>query len=219
MTLLQDCLLKGVQKAELDLNLEAHANTLTRLDGDGDEKAAASSTRRSPNPWRFVVILPPRGVAAFDGAPAAKRMPTLPVWPSLIDEMRENQPTFTVGNAWEPDFVLKGHGSVERRGQAWEITFDVGDLRPGEGYQTRQVTVVVGNHAPERIPMKLLARATNRTGSKVGSVEREDEAENGRQHLECFVGYLDGRRFDRIWLTSALPSGRGRTGRRVAPQM
>jgi hypothetical protein len=65
-----------------------------------------------------------------------------------------------------PDFILKGQGSVERRGEAWEITFAVGDLRPGEGYQSRQVTVVVGKHPPERIPMKLVARATNGTGSK-----------------------------------------------------
>jgi hypothetical protein len=46
--------------------------------------------------------------------------------------MRGRQSIFTAGDALEPDSILKGQGTVERRGEAWEITFDVGDLRPAK---------------------------------------------------------------------------------------
>jgi hypothetical protein len=61
--------------------------------------------------------------------------------------------------------VLAGQGHVERRGDVIEIEFDGGDLRPGEPYQTRLVTVIADESAPAELPITMTVRALSAKGS------------------------------------------------------
>ena len=147
------------------------ANVIRKIIGSRFNKVGftvSNGTRNSANGVQLVVLLPPRGVLAFAGAPQSKRMPPLPKWPHYSDTLL-SQPSYAIRDVEDPDFLLatdRSVGSVDYRDNALEITFAVGDLRPGERFETRPITLIVGSAAPEQIPIKLIGRAMNRAGEK-----------------------------------------------------
>jgi hypothetical protein len=53
-------------------------------------------------------------------------------------------------------------GSVTETSEAFEVTWDVGNLRPGEWSRVLEITVVAGPGAPDEIEMDMIAQAMDR---------------------------------------------------------
>ncbi|WP_258043824.1 hypothetical protein [Mycobacterium kansasii] len=64
-----------------------------------------------------------------------------------------------------PDFFPHA-GSVSDKGDVFEVTWTVGDLRPREQSGDFALTVVAGTKAPEEIAVEITASAMDRRGTR-----------------------------------------------------
>lgn len=108
----------------------------------------------------LTVRVPKEGVSVFTSTPSAKPMPELPRWPEQFEQ------TMRVPADNPYNYDISRGASVVRRGDFFEVTFDVGDLRPGQLFTTQPMTIVVGGNSPDVIPVEVVAAAMNRRGDK-----------------------------------------------------
>ena len=84
----------------------------------------------------------------------------LPKWP---DEFRDRMASNVALAALPQDYDFNPHGgSVTETSDGFEVTWDVGDLRPGEWSRLLEITVVPGLDAPEEVEITMTASAMNR---------------------------------------------------------
>ncbi|SIN36533.1 Uncharacterised protein [Mycobacteroides abscessus subsp. abscessus] len=102
------------------------------------------------------------GVLVRTYPPSVPDLPTLPKWPDPLDKMLANARA-GLGRAEIPDFFPRA-GSVVDTGDAFEVTWDVGDLRPRERSADFTLTIVAGIDAPEEISVEMIASAMDRRG-------------------------------------------------------
>jgi hypothetical protein len=98
-------------------------------------------------------------------------MPPLPTWPDPLDRVRARGMAVTrMGSLTDSDIPSRVDAVVVDQGDHIELAFEIGDLRPGQVFRTRPVTVVGWSarwlEAPDQIPVQLIARAMNRRGDK-----------------------------------------------------
>lgn len=59
-------------------------------------------------------------------------------------------------------------GSVADKGDAFEVTWGIGDLRPHEQSESHTMTVIVGSAAGDSISVEMVARSMDRRGTCMG---------------------------------------------------
>jgi hypothetical protein len=139
-----------------------------RIINSKSNKVAFTVINETKDPIEGVqLVVQIRGnLVAFAGSPRARRMPSLPKWPGPLDDIRPRPETWAIHEIEEADYLSVWDGSVEFIDDGIEITFGVGDLRPGQRHETPAVTLIVGPAADEALPVTLTARAMNRRGEK-----------------------------------------------------
>ncbi|WP_237570815.1 hypothetical protein [Mycolicibacterium lacusdiani] len=107
------------------------------------------------------------GVLVRTYPPSVRDLPELPKWPDPLDGMLANTHA-GLARAQVPGFFPHA-GSVVDKGDIFEITWDVGDLRPCERSGNFTLTVVAGMKAPEEISVEMIASAMDRRGIRRNS--------------------------------------------------
>lgn len=113
---------------------------------------------------QLTVRVPRHGLLVYTAPPSVDDLPNRPKWPDPLDQMRTNVHGSVLRSA-QPYAVHPRFGSVEDTPQAFVVTWDVGNLRPGEWSRDLVITVVIGPNAPEQIGVQLVARAMDRRGT------------------------------------------------------
>lgn len=104
------------------------------------------------------------GVLVRTYPPSVRDLPPLPKWPDPLDQMRANA-LAGMTRAQVPDFFPHA-GSVSDKGDVFEVTWNVGDLRPREQSGDFTLTIVAGTKAPEEIAVEMTASAMDRRGTR-----------------------------------------------------
>jgi hypothetical protein len=104
------------------------------------------------------------GVLVRTYPPSVRDLPALPKWPDPLDKMLANAHA-GLAKAEIPDFFPHA-GSVADTGDAFEVTWGVGDLRPRERSTDFTLTIVAGAKAPEEITVEVVASAMDRRGTR-----------------------------------------------------
>lgn len=113
---------------------------------------------------QLTVRIPKSGLLVYTSPPRVDDLPPRPKWPDFLDSMRENAYA-GITRAQVPDFFPHG-GAVEEKGDVFEVTWDVGDLRPQQEADGYTLTVVAGPNAPDQVPVEMIARAMDRRGTR-----------------------------------------------------
>ncbi|RAU99105.1 hypothetical protein [Mycolicibacter senuensis] len=113
---------------------------------------------------QLTVRIPKSGLLVYTSPPSVDDLPRRPKWPDPLDQIRT---TALASSYRSPALDFYPHaGSVVDKGDVFEVTWDVGDLRPhqeGDGYS---ITVVAGPSAPDQVPVEMIARAMDRRGTR-----------------------------------------------------
>lgn len=113
---------------------------------------------------QLTVRVPKNRVLVYTTSPRAGHWPEKPKWPDHLDQFRQ-QPAAWVGASVEDLVPIHSRsGSVTELDDLFEITWDVGDLRPGEWSRELDATIVAALTAPERLDVEIVARSMNRRG-------------------------------------------------------
>lgn len=139
-----------------EIVLEDDANTV--------HFAVANATDDPVSGVQLTVRIPKRGLLAYTTPPSVDDLPPRPRWPEPLDEMR-NRALASARWSQPVDFYPHG-GAVEDKGDVYEVTWSVGDLRPGESADGYAVTVIPGPAVAESINVEMTARAMDRRGTR-----------------------------------------------------
>ncbi|PQM50315.1 hypothetical protein C5U48_20775 [Mycolicibacter virginiensis] len=113
---------------------------------------------------QLTVRIPKNGLLVCTSPPSVDDLPLRPRWPDPLDQMRENVYAASVRS---PALDFYPHaGAVIDKGDVFEATWDVGDLRPHEEADGYTITVVTGPNAPDQLPVEMIARAMDRRGTR-----------------------------------------------------
>lgn len=124
---------------------------------------------------KLTVIIPQNGIEVHTSPPRAEPLPLrMPRWPNpATDFLADVAPAVLV----DPhDYDVGVSPSVMDKDDSFEVTWNIGDLRPGEWSGSCTLTIVVGPNAPDELGIELVARslshrriATSKTTVTVGS--------------------------------------------------
>jgi hypothetical protein len=173
------------EKAEFDQRVIDHLaecreqvvnHAVHQLTRSTKNEVAFTVTNPTKRPIKDVQLLvrlmaPDLFVCAGHSRPAS--VPALPTWPDVLDKMfsreRDYRHLMDASGVYDYPFSrLDAH--VEDRGDFTELTYTIGDLRPGQPVETRPVTVVVWSpEQQDTIPVQLIARSMNREGDKTSA--------------------------------------------------
>ncbi len=113
---------------------------------------------------QLTVRIPKSGLLVYTSPPSVDDLPLRPKWPDPLDQIRA---TALASSYRSPSLDFYPHaGSVVDKGDVFETTWDVGDLRPHEEVDGYIITVVAGPHAPDQLPVEMIARAMDRRGTR-----------------------------------------------------
>lgn len=114
---------------------------------------------------QLVIRIPKAGLLVHTHPPRVRALPELPTWPEPVKLVLANHPT---GVDWPSAAdVLSPHAeSVADKGDVFEVTWNVGDLRPRARSGDFTLTVVAGPNAPEKISVEMIASAMDRRGTR-----------------------------------------------------
>lgn len=108
---------------------------------------------------QLTVIVPKTGVRVYTDPPSVDSLPSLPKWPDSIRDRAASMAASIQSPRYDFD---PSAGSVTETGDAFEVTWDVGNLRPEEWSRTLEITVVAGPGAPDELKVEMIARAMDR---------------------------------------------------------
>jgi hypothetical protein len=135
---------------------------------------AANHTHDPIEDVQLTVVMP-FDVIVYAGSPETRHLRALPAWPTPIDNVigKNQQAAFLANDMQHGDVLSRWDGSVDYRdhNHTIEITFDVGDLRPGQRYETPPITLFTEPDGPTALPVMITARAMNRRRFKTKEIE------------------------------------------------
>lgn len=109
---------------------------------------------------QFSVLVPKSKLLVFTSVPSVDQLPPLPKWP---DEFRDRMVSHVGLSALRHEYDLDPPGAVvSETVSGFEITWDVGDLRPGQWSRPFDITIVPGLGAPAEVKVTMRATAMNR---------------------------------------------------------
>lgn len=137
-----------------DIVLDADANTVHFAVGNEMDDPMSGV--------QLTVRIPKSGLLVYTSPPSVDDLPPRPKWPDPLDQMRASAIAGAL-RSHPVDFYPHAGLVVEKEG-VFELTWDVGDLRPGEWSGDFSATVIAGPNAPEQLGVELVARAMDRRG-------------------------------------------------------
>ncbi len=127
------------------------ARGVVRSDDNKVTFAIGNETDDSVTGVKLTVIIPHSGLLVYGSPPAVDPLPRrLPKWPNPTDDWMANVAASALANPHDYDFDLTA-ASVVDKGDSFEATWDIGDLRPGEWSDPRTLTIVAGPNAPDEL--------------------------------------------------------------------
>lgn len=110
---------------------------------------------------QLTVIVPKGGLFVFTTS-GAKPLPALPKWPNVGDHMARMAVAAPPLSHW--DLSNPSAGSVAELNDAYEITWDLGDIRPQDWSEPVEFTLIAGPKASDNVEIEIVARAKDRRG-------------------------------------------------------
>ncbi|KLO26478.1 hypothetical protein ABW16_19440 [Mycolicibacter heraklionensis] len=115
---------------------------------------------------QLTVHIPKGGLIVRTAAPSVDELPP-PKWPEpLVNQLRIGTLTRVPQSVppYSHPITRPRSGSVVKTSDSFEVTWDLGDIRPHDWSRTVMVTVIPFPNAPERLNVELVARAMDRRG-------------------------------------------------------
>ena len=134
---------------------------------DADNKVRFQVENDTDDPVSGVQLtarIPKNGILVLTSPPGVENFPPRPKWPNPVDEMRLNTLADMVRSP-ALDFDPRT-APVVANGDYYDVTWNVGDLRPRQQSGSFNITVVAGPDAPEEISVEMIASAMDRTGTR-----------------------------------------------------
>lgn len=138
-------------------------NLIRSIVRSDENKVAFSVGNETDDPVsgvQLTVVVPKVGLHVHTSPPSVDRLPPLPKWPDSLRDSLATMPASALSQQ-HYDFDPTA-GAVSETADAFEVTSDIGDLRPGEWSGTMEITVVAGAGAPEEVEVTMVARAMDR---------------------------------------------------------
>lgn len=116
---------------------------------------------------QLALCVPKDRIRVYTAAPRVDSWPEMPKWPDPVDDF----PLANMG--WvRPDIeslvpISRRSASMTELDDSFEVTWDIGDLRPGEWSRDLTITVVAGPSAPDLVSMEMVARSTSHRGQVI----------------------------------------------------
>ncbi|WP_445168779.1 hypothetical protein ACTXG7_05305 [Mycolicibacterium sp. Dal123E01] len=132
--------------------------------GNGNKIAfnVGNDTNDSVTGIQLSVTVPSLDLVVFTTVSGPDPLPPLPRWPDHFKDMLRPSPS----PSFSPhDLHGPTTGSLIDMGDAYEITWDIGNLRPGEWAAPVEVTVIPSVDTPSEVEVKMVARAMDRRRS------------------------------------------------------
>jgi hypothetical protein len=142
------------------------ANVFREVALSHENKVAFGVANRTEDPIESVqltALLPAEGLGVYAGIPSARPMPRLPDWPDPLDRMRSSSAAI-MDSVTEAYTYSREDATVSTSEGVVEITYDIGNLRPGQVVHTPPTTIIAGPTAPEQLHITLIGRSMNRRG-------------------------------------------------------
>jgi hypothetical protein len=138
--------------------------------------AVGNETDDSVSGIKLTVIIPQNGLLVFTSPPEAEPLPRrMPRWPDPATDFLNDVTPAVLIDPHEYDFSLSP--SVMDKGDSFEVTWNIGDLRPRERSAPCTLTIVVGPNAPDELEIELVARSLShrRTATSKATVTVDSE--------------------------------------------
>lgn len=147
------------------------ANLFREVADSMENKAAfivKNQTEEAIEGVQLTVRIPAGGVGVYPGVPSARPMPQLPSWPDARDSLvRATKVQAPLMDSLAESFMTtRTDAKVTTRDGFAELTYDIGNLRPGELLRTPPATIIIGPAAPGELGITLTCRSMNRRGEK-----------------------------------------------------
>lgn len=117
---------------------------------------------------QLVVRIRKSGVLVYTYPPSARDFPEPPTWPEPV-VLASHPPAVEWRSA--ADVLSPNAESVSDRGDAFEVTWDIGDLRPRGRSGDFTLTIVAGPKTPEEITVEMIASAMDRRGTRTETTQ------------------------------------------------
>ncbi len=108
---------------------------------------------------QLTVVVPKSGLRVYTDPPSLDVLPSLPKWPDQFRDRATSMAASVQSPLYDFDPTT---GSVIETTDAFEVTWDIGNLRPEEWSRTLEITVVAGPGAPDEVEVEMIARAMDR---------------------------------------------------------
>jgi hypothetical protein len=139
--------------------IEHLVQTVVRSDQNKVEFLVGNETDDAVTGVQMMVIVPSEGVLVYTRPPDSNLPRRLPRWPDPVRDRWSNVEPAMVPAHYDYDLIST---PVVKKDDTYEITWNIGDLRPGERSDPRTITIVATPSAPDEIEIQLIARAMNR---------------------------------------------------------
>lgn len=113
---------------------------------------------------QLTVRIPNSGLLVYTSPPSVDDLPPRPKWPDPLDQVL---PNVLASSYRSPSLDFFPHaGLVVDKGDVFEVTWNVGDLRPHEEADGFTITFLPGPNSAEPISVEMIARAMDRRGTR-----------------------------------------------------
>jgi hypothetical protein len=145
-------------------------NLLAKVVQSGRNKVKVVARNGTADPIQDVRVrafIPGRNLIVFTGPPKTTPLPDrMPRWPNYVDDMLNRPGGYQARELLRAELVT---AEAVRVDGGFEVTWDLGDIRPHDRSEPRTFTIIASPATPEQIEIRLTAMAMNRRGNATSS--------------------------------------------------